>query len=193
MECLCHANLPCLCLGTAYHPSVTMGGPVRAPKQAKIRVFLCPLSNWFKYPQVTGTILRKHKLAFSSISKTSPTVPIATILGTPSPICRRSLEEEADNALIGAEGETSQEFISLMINLRPRESTKTRNEADGLRSKRSSSVLPEVNVRSRHVINTHHFSRVAQLMFKRVYLSVAHYLKMSYSRVRLKLPKRGKL
>ena len=40
--------------------------------------------------------------------------------------------------------EMSEEFISLMINLRPRESTKTRNEADGFKSKRSSSVLPEV-------------------------------------------------
>ena len=38
MECLYYANLPCMCLGTAYHPSVTMGAPVRAPKQAEIRL-----------------------------------------------------------------------------------------------------------------------------------------------------------
>ena len=36
MECLCCVNLPFWCLGGEYHPSVTMGAPLRAPKQAEI-------------------------------------------------------------------------------------------------------------------------------------------------------------
>ena len=37
MECLCHVNLPFRCQSGVYHPSVTMGAPLRAPKQAEIR------------------------------------------------------------------------------------------------------------------------------------------------------------
>ena len=36
MECFCHVNLPCWFLGGVYQPSLTMGAPLRAPKQAEI-------------------------------------------------------------------------------------------------------------------------------------------------------------
>ena len=36
IECLCHVNLPCLCLDWVYHPSMTIGAPIAAPKQWQI-------------------------------------------------------------------------------------------------------------------------------------------------------------
>ena len=36
MECLCHVNLPCLCLDRVYHPSMTLGAPITAPKQGQM-------------------------------------------------------------------------------------------------------------------------------------------------------------
>ena len=38
MECLCHVNLPCLCLDRAYHPSssMTLRAPITAPKRGQI-------------------------------------------------------------------------------------------------------------------------------------------------------------
>ena len=36
MQSLCYLDLPQLCLGTLYHPSVTMGDPLTAPKRPEI-------------------------------------------------------------------------------------------------------------------------------------------------------------
>ena len=37
MQSLCYLDLPQLCLGTLYHPSVTRGDPLTAPKRPKTR------------------------------------------------------------------------------------------------------------------------------------------------------------
>ena len=37
MQSLCYLDLPQLCLGTLYYPSVTMGDPLTAPKWAETR------------------------------------------------------------------------------------------------------------------------------------------------------------
>ena len=37
MQLLCYLDLPQLCLGTLYHPSVTRGDPLTAPKRPETR------------------------------------------------------------------------------------------------------------------------------------------------------------
>ena len=37
MQSLCYLDLPQLCLGTLYHPSVTRGDPLTAPKRPETR------------------------------------------------------------------------------------------------------------------------------------------------------------
>ena len=50
MQSLCYLDLPWLCLGTLYNPSVTMGDPSQphnSKKQAQNhQIFLCPFPTW---------------------------------------------------------------------------------------------------------------------------------------------------
>ena len=83
MQSLCYLDLPQLCLGTLYHPSVTRGDPLTAPKRPETR----PKPTDF--PLSTSNVISvqsyhsKNNCAITVLSRPTSTVSRHTI----SPIC----------------------------------------------------------------------------------------------------------
>ena len=83
MQSLCYLDLPQLCLGTLYHPSVTRGDPLTAPKRPETR----PKPTDF--PLSTSNVISvqsyhsKNYYAITMLSRPTSTVSRHTI----SPIC----------------------------------------------------------------------------------------------------------
>merc|ERR1711888_198642 len=83
MQSLCYLNLPQLCLGTLYHPSVTRGDPLTAPKRPETR----PKPTDF--PLSTSNVISvqsyhsKNYYAITMLSRPTSTVS----RHTRSPIC----------------------------------------------------------------------------------------------------------
>ena len=83
MQSLCYLNLPQLCQGTLYHPSVTRGDPLTAPKRPETR----PKPTDF--PLSTSNVISvqsyhsKNYYAITMLSRPTSTVSRHTI----SPIC----------------------------------------------------------------------------------------------------------